>query len=194
MNASHEIDDARRQAVLLTGGAAAIAVAATAVPFAASLGPSERARAAGASVEVDVAGLEPGRMLTVEWRGKPVWILRRTPEMLRSLQGHEDRLVDPGSGRPQQPEEATNAHRSIRPEYLVVVGICTHLGCAPAPRFEPGATQGMQEDWPGGYFCPCHGSVFDLAGRVFKDQPAPTNLEVPPHAWLSDSLLRIGEA
>lgn len=193
MNAAHEIDDARRQAALMTGAAAATAVAATAVPFVASLSPSERARSAGASVEVDVAGLEPGRMIPVEWRGKPVWVLHRTQETLRSLPGHESRLVDPDSDKPQQPDEATNTHRSLRPEYLVVVGICTHLGCAPAPRLEPGATQGMPEDWPGGYCCPCHGSVFDLAGRVFKDQPAPTNLEVPPHAWLSDSRLRIGE-
>ena len=132
-------------------------------------------------------------MMTVEWRGKPIWVLRRTPEMLAALEAHEARLADPLSGVPQQPDYASNRHRSINPEYLVVIGICTHLGCSPTAKTEAGAASGMGEDWPGGFFCPCHGSIFDLAGRVFQSQPAPTNLEIPPHKWLSSTDLRIGE-
>ncbi|HNF00146.1 MAG TPA: ubiquinol-cytochrome c reductase iron-sulfur subunit, partial [Thauera aminoaromatica] len=129
----------------------------------------------------------------VEWRGKPVWILRRTPEMLATLEHNEARLADPVSGEPQQPEYATNRQRSIKPEYLVVIGICTHLGCSPSEKFAIGTTEGMTADWPGGFLCPCHGSIFDLAGRVYLSQPAPTNLEIPPHKWLSDGLVLIGE-
>ncbi|MDI3515268.1 MAG: ubiquinol-cytochrome c reductase iron-sulfur subunit [Rhodocyclaceae bacterium] len=151
------------------------------------------ARDAGAQVEADVGKLVAGEMMTVEWRGKPVWILRRTPEMVDGLEGHEPRLVDPASAEPQQPGYAANRHRSINPEYLVVIGICTHLGCSPSEKFSPGATSGMGEDWPGGFLCPSHGSIFDLAGRVFLSQPAPTNLEIPPHKWLSTSRVLIGE-
>ncbi len=122
-----------------------------------------------------------------------MWILRRTAEMLASLEGHEPRLVDPASAEPQQPDYAANRHRSINPEYLVVIGICTHLGCSPSEKFAPGAASGIGEDWPGGFLCPCHGSIFDLAGRVFLSQPAPTNLEIPPHKWLSASQVLIGE-
>ena len=183
----------RRKLLIATSGAGALAAAATAVPFVASLTPSERARAAGAPVEADVAGLAPGEMMTVEWRGKPVWIVRRTAEMLAALEPVEPKLADPASDVPQQPGYATNRHRSIHPEYLVVIGICTHLGCSPSDKFAEGSAEGMPADWPGGFFCPCHGSIFDLAGRVYLSQPAPTNLEIPPHKWLSASQVLIGE-
>ena len=183
----------RRKLLIATSGAGALAAAATAVPFVASLTPSERARAAGAPVEADVAGLAPGEMMTVEWRGKPVWIVRRTAEMLAALEPVEPKLADPASDVPQQPDYATNRHRSIHPEYLVVIGICTHLGCSPSDKFAEGSAEGMPADWPGGFFCPCHGSIFDLAGRVYLSQPAPTNLESPPHKWLSASQVLIGE-
>jgi ubiquinol-cytochrome c reductase iron-sulfur subunit len=183
----------RRKLLVATTGAGVVAAVATAVPFVASLTPSERARAAGAPVEADVSKLAVGEMMTVEWRGKPVWILRRTPEMLAALEGHEARLVDPASAGPQQPEYAANRHRSIKPDYLIVIGICTHLGCSPSEKFTPGAAGGMGADWPGGFLCPCHGSIFDLAGRVYLSQPAPTNLEIPPHKWLADGLVLIGE-
>lgn len=188
-----DLSSERRTLLLATSGAGLVAAAATAVPFVASLTPSDRARAAGAPVEADVSKLAAGEMMTVEWRGKPVWILHRTPEMLAALEGHEGRLADPESAEPQQPGYATNRHRSNNPEYLVVVGICTHLGCSPSEKFAAGAASGMGDDWPGGFLCPCHGSIFDLAGRVFRNQPAPTNLEVPPYRWLSDSMLLIGD-
>jgi ubiquinol-cytochrome c reductase iron-sulfur subunit len=188
-----DIAQDRRRLLIATSGAGVVAAAATAVPFVASLTPSERARAAGAPVEADVSALRAGEMMTVEWRGKPVWILRRTPEMLARLEAHEDRLADPVSAEPMQPGYAANRHRSINPEYLVVVGICTHLGCSPSQKFAPGTTSGMPADWPGGFLCPCHGSIFDLAGRVFLSQPAPVNLEVPPHTWLSATTLVVGE-
>lgn len=183
----------RRKLLIATSGAGVVAAAATAVPFVASLTPSERARAAGAPVEADVSALQPGDMMTVEWRGKPVWILRRTPDMLDGLEPIEAKLVDPASEVPQQPDYAANRHRSINPEYLVVIGICTHLGCSPSEKFAEGSAEGMPADWPGGFFCPCHGSIFDLAGRVYLSQPAPTNLEIPPHKWLSASQVLIGE-
>ena len=183
----------RRKLLIATGGAGAVAAAASAVPFVASLTPSQRARAAGAPVEADVSKLAAGEMMTVEWRGKPVWILRRTPEMLAALEGHDQDLADPGSSENQQPAYAANRHRSINPEFLVVVGICTHLGCSPSEKFVPGAESGVRADWPGGFLCPCHGSTFDFAGRVFKAKPAPTNLEVPPHVYLSDARILIGE-
>ena len=182
----------RRRLLLATSGAGALAAAASAVPFVASLTPSTRARAAGAPVEVDVSALREGEMMTVEWRGKPVWILRRTAAMLASLSGHEGRLADPESAAPMQPAYAANRHRARNPEYLVVIGICTHLGCSPSEKLKPGSDGGMPADWPGGFLCPCHGSIFDLAGRVFLSQPAPVNLEIPPHQWLSASTLRIG--
>ncbi len=166
---------------------------AAAVPFVASLTPSERAKAAGAPVEADVSKLAPGEMMTVEWRGKPVWILRRTPEMLASLKTTDDQVSDPKSEEPMQPEYAQNEARSIKPEYLVVVGICTHLGCSPSDKFKTGPESGLGADWPGGFLCPCHGSTFDLAGRVYKSKPAPTNLEVPPHKYLTDATILIGE-
>lgn len=170
----------------------AVAAGTVAVPFVSSFAPSERAKSMGASVEVDISGLAPGEMTTVEWRGKPVWILRRTPEILADLARTAD-LADPESKKDQQPGYARNAMRAIRPDVLVVVGICTHLGCSPVNVPKGTANPSVPATWAGGFFCPCHGSTFDLAGRVFKNKPAPLNLEVPPHAYLSDTRLLIGE-
>jgi len=183
----------RRRLILMTSAAGAAVGAAVAVPFLTSFAPSERALAAGAPVEVDIGKLAPGEMMTVEWRGKPVWILHRTPEMLAALKKAEPNLADPVSEKNQQPDYARNEHRSIKPEFLVAVGICTHLGCSPTDKFKTGADQGMAADWPGGFLCPCHGSQFDLAGRVYKGMPAPTNLEIPPHQYLSEGRLLVGE-
>lgn len=171
------------------GGVAGVAVA---VPFVMSMTPSARARAAGVPVEVDISKVEPGMLITIEWRGKPVWIVHRTPEMLASLPENDAAVADPKSSAPMQPDYAKNEARSIKPEYLVLVGICTHLGCSPSPKLASGLDSGMGSDWPGGFFCPCHGSKFDLAGRVFKGAPAPNNLEVPPYAYLSDTRLIVG--
>lgn len=193
MSVDQKMDSSRRSLLVATTAAGGVAAVATAVPFVASLTPSERAKAAGAPVEADIGDLAPGEMKTVEWRGKPVWIIRRTPEMLESLDKAEERVSDPDSANSLQPEYARNKHRSIKPEYLVTVGICTHLGCSPSEKMKPGAESGLGGDWPGGFLCPCHGSLFDLAGRVFRSMPAPTNLEVPPHMYLSDSTLLIGE-
>ena len=182
----------RRMLLIATAGAGGALAVGTAVPFVASLTPSERALAAGAPVEVDIDKLAPGEMMVVEWRGKPVWVLHRTPEMLATLAKAEPELADPGSAETsQQPEYARNLHRSIKPQYLVAVGICTHLGCSPSSAFEAG-NPALGASWPGGFLCPCHGSTFDFAGRVFKNKPAPTNLEVPPHKYLSDARLIIG--
>jgi ubiquinol-cytochrome c reductase iron-sulfur subunit len=182
----------RRSLLIATAGAGGALAVGAAVPFVASLTPSERAKAAGAPVEVDIDKLAPGEMMVVEWRGKPVWILRRTPEMLAALAKAEPSLADPGSTvDAQQPEYARNAHRSLKPELFVAVGICTHLGCSPSSAFQAG-NPALGADWPGGFLCPCHGSTFDFAGRVFKSKPAPTNLEVPPHKYLSDARLLIG--
>ena len=186
-------DDERRRMLQITAAAAGAAVVATAVPFVASLAPSERAKALGASVAIDIGDLGPGEMKTVEWRGKPVWIMRRTPAMLAALPAHDAELADPASKKDQQPDYARNPQRSIRPEVFVAVGICTHLGCSPTSLPSGTANPSVGTDWPGGFFCPCHGSTFDLAGRVFKNKPAPTNLEVPPHRYLADSKLLIGE-
>jgi len=169
---------------------------ATAIPFVSTFQPSERARAAGAAVEADISALKPGEMMTVEWRGKPVWIIRRTPEQVAALPKIDSQLADPNSERkPDEltPEYARNTTRSIKPEVLVAVGICTHLGCSPSSKFQTGAQPSLPDDWPGGFLCPCHGSTFDMAGRVFKNTPAPDNLEVPPHMYLSDTKLLIGE-
>jgi ubiquinol-cytochrome c reductase iron-sulfur subunit len=187
------VDPKRRQLLIATSVAGAAAGAAIAIPLLSSMAPSERAMSAGAPVEVDISMLRPGEMMTVEWRGKPVWIIHRTPEMLAALKAAESFLADPQSARPQQPEYATNETRSRKPEIMVAIGICTHLGCSPKDKFKSGAEQGMAADWPGGFFCPCHGSQFDLAGRVFKNMPAPTNLEIPPHQYLADSRLLIGD-
>lgn len=186
-------DGERRKLVLVTSAIAGVAAIATTVPFVASFAPSERARAMGASIDADIADIPPGGVKTVEWRGKPVWIMRRTPEMLAGLATLDEKLADPKSLRDQQPAYARNPHRSINEEYLVAVGICTHLGCSPNMVANGTANPSVGPDWNGGFFCPCHGSTFDLAGRVFKNKPAPTNLEVPPHKYLSASKLLIGE-
>jgi ubiquinol-cytochrome c reductase iron-sulfur subunit len=194
---SQEVDgqkvDARKRKFLIaaTSAVGGVAVAGVAVPLVMSMMPSMRAKAAGAPVEVDISKVEPGMLLTVEWRGKPVWIVNRTPEMLALMAKHDDQLTDAKSDQPQQPVYCKNATRSIKPEYLVAVGICTHLGCSPTFRKEVGAAD-LGGDWPGGFFCPCHGSRFDLAARVFKNVPAPTNLVIPPHQYLSDAKLLIG--
>jgi ubiquinol-cytochrome c reductase iron-sulfur subunit len=186
-----EISGRRRFLVLTTSVAGAIAGVGIATPFMRSMMPSERAKAGGAPVEVDVAKLEPGMLLTVEWRGRVVWVLKRTPEMLTTLEKLTAQLVDPDSKREQQPGYAQNPARSIKPEILVVEGVCTHLGCSPVYRKEI-APADLGPDWLGGFFCPCHGSKFDLAGRVYKGVPAPSNLVVPPHTYLSESRLLIG--
>ena len=181
----------RRGWLLATAGLGGALTLTAVVPFVASLLPSERAKAAGAPVEVDIGTLAPGEMMVVEWRGKPFWILHRTPEMLAALAKAEAMLVDPSSEVPQQPDYAHNPQRSLKPDYLVAVGICTHLGCSPSKAFEAGDSA-LGADWPGGFLCPCHGSTFDFAGRLFKDKPAPTNLEIPPHSYLTESRLLIG--
>jgi ubiquinol-cytochrome c reductase iron-sulfur subunit len=187
--------DARRRFLLdtaLTIGAVYTGV--TAYPFLASMAPGEAAKAAGAPVEVGFANLAPGELLTAGWRGKPVWILRRTREMLAGLTGHDQLLADPGSHDSAQPADCLNAGRSERPDVFVCLGVCTHLGCSPTLRVDPAARADLGSNWPGGFFCPCHGSKFDLAGRVFKNVPAPTNLEVPPYRYLNDTRVMIGEA
>lgn len=189
------LDRSRRTWITITCGAGAVGGVATAVPFVSSFAPSERAKAAGAPVRVDIGALQPGEKMTVEWRGKPVWILRRTSEMLATLKKTDSEVADPNSDRTQYPtpDYAKNEYRSIKPEYLVAVGICSHLGCSPTDKLKPGAQPSLPDDWLGGFLCPCHGSTFDLAGRVFKNKPAPDNLEVPPHMYLSDTTLLIGE-
>ncbi|HVL57523.1 MAG TPA: ubiquinol-cytochrome c reductase iron-sulfur subunit [Burkholderiaceae bacterium] len=190
------MDPARRNAVAVTAAVGAVGAVGAAVPFVSSMRPSERARAAAAPVEVDIAGMQPGELRRVEWRGMPVWIVRRNEQMIKSLQQTENQVLDPQSNRTYQfpiPEYARNQHRSIKPEYLVVIGICSHLGCSPVERFAPGPQPSLPADWVGGFFCPCHGSMFDLAGRVWRNVPANANLDVPPHTFLSDTRLLIGE-
>lgn len=186
------LDEERRKFLLTTtsviGG---VGAACALTPFVASWLPSAKAQAAGAPVQVDLSALQPGQQATVEWRGKPVWIIRRTEEMIKQLNDHDDVLRDPQSLVEQQPDYAQNQHRSIKPEYLILVGICTHLGCS--PKYDPEVGE-LGPDWPGGFFCPCHGSKFDLAGRVFKGVPAPINMEVPPYHFISDHVIVIGES
>ena len=191
-----KIDSGKRTWIIASSCAGAVGVGFAAVPFVGSFEPSERARAAGAAVEADISALKPGEKMTVEWRGKPVWIIKRTPEQLAALPKVDALLADPKSAR--KPDELTplyarNEDRSIKPEILVVVGICSHLGCSPSDKFTPGAQASLPDDWAGGFLCPCHGSTFDMAGRVYKNKPAPDNLEVPPHMYLSDTRLIIGE-
>jgi len=189
---SESIDRGRRQlltvATTLTG---AVGVAFAAAPFLASWKPSARAKALGAPVEIDISKLEAGAMLKIVWRGRPVYVVRRTPGMMESLVNTDDKLADPRSERSLQPEYAKNDQRARNPEYFVVLGVCTHLGCAPQGHFDKGDPE-ISADWPGGFFCPCHGSKFDLSGRVFKGVPAPTNLEVPPYAFVDDQHILIG--
>ncbi|HOM13135.1 MAG TPA: ubiquinol-cytochrome c reductase iron-sulfur subunit [Rubrivivax sp.] len=191
-----KVDSGRRTWIAISCGAGAVGGVAVAVPFVASFAPSERAKAAGAPVQADIGALRPGEKMTVEWRGKPVWIVRRTEEQVAALPKLDGQLADPFSKRnPSEltPEYARNEARSIKPEVFVCVGICSHLGCSPVDRFTPGAQPSLPDDWAGGFLCPCHGSTFDMAGRVFKNKPAPDNLEVPRHMYLSDTLLLIGE-
>ncbi|MDQ3058061.1 MAG: ubiquinol-cytochrome c reductase iron-sulfur subunit [Pseudomonadota bacterium] len=190
------VDKDKRNWIVATCAVGGAGVAAVAVPFVSTFQPSEKAKAAGAAIEVDISAIKPGEKITVEWRGKPVWIVRRTPEQLASLPKLDPLLADPKSERkPAEltPPYARNEGRSIKPEMLVVVGICTHLGCSPSEKFQTGAQPSLPDDWAGGFLCPCHGSTFDMAGRVFKNKPAPDNLEVPPHVYLSDTRLLIGE-
>jgi ubiquinol-cytochrome c reductase iron-sulfur subunit len=190
------VDSGKRTWLIASGCAGVLGGVAAAVPFVESFEPSERARAAGAPVEIDVGGLKSGEMTTIEWRGKPVWIVRRTKAQLDELPKLDPLLADPKSQRkPDEltPEYARNEYRSRKPEYLVVVGICSHLGCSPSSKFQPGAQPSLPDDWAGGFLCPCHGSTFDMAGRVYKNKPAPDNLEVPPHVYVSDTRLLIGE-
>jgi ubiquinol-cytochrome c reductase iron-sulfur subunit len=191
-----KVDSGRRTWIAITCGAGAVGGVAVAVPFVSSFAPSERAKAAGAPVQADISGLRAGEKMTVEWRGKPVWIVRRTEDQLASLPKLDGQLADPFSRRnPSEltPEYARNVPRSIKPEFFVCVGICSHLGCSPSDKFTPGPQASLPDDWQGGFLCPCHGSTFDMAGRVFKNKPAPDNLEVPRHMYLSDTLLLIGE-
>ena len=190
------IDTSKRTRLIASGCAGAVGGVAVAVPFVSSFQPSEKAKAAGAPVEADIGALQVGEKMTVEWRGKPVWILKRSPQQVAELPKLDPLLADPQSKRnPDEftPAYARNDHRSIKPEILVVVGICTHLGCSPTDRFQPGPQASLPDNWEGGFLCPCHGSTFDLAGRVFKNKPAPDNLPVPPHMYLSDNRLLIGE-
>ena len=182
----------RRVLVATTSLVGAIGAGFVAVPFVSSLNPSAKARAAGAPVEADISKIEPGALLRVKWRGKPIWIVHRTPEMLAALPSNDPLLVDPTSTVPQQPEYCKNPTRSIKPEYLVAIGICTHLGCSPTYRPEV-APDDLGPNWKGGWFCPCHGSRFDLAARVFKGVPAPTNLVIPPHMYLNDTTILVGQ-
>ncbi|MBO9689529.1 ubiquinol-cytochrome c reductase iron-sulfur subunit [Roseateles chitosanitabidus] len=190
-----QVDQGKRTWLIATGCAGAVGGVATAVPFVSTFAPSERAKAAGAAVEVDIGAIQPGQKLTVEWRGKPVWIVRRTKEQLDALKSNDAELADPNSDRKAYPipEYAKNEWRSLKPEYLVVVGICSHLGCSPSDKFQAGPQPSLPDNWHGGFLCPCHGSTFDMAGRVFKNKPAPDNLEVPPYTFLSDTKLLIGE-
>ena len=188
------IDTSRRRFLTTTagvvGGAGAVA---TTIPFISTLSPSAKTRAIGAPVEVEIGDLEPGELRIVQWQGKPVWILRRTPAELDSLDDLTPEVRDPDSEREQQPEYAENTYRSIKPEYLIVIGLCTHLGCSPTFVGREGGPSHNLSDWKGGFFCPCHGSRFDLAGRVYKGVPAPTNLVVPPHMYLSETKILIGD-
>lgn len=189
----NEVDRSKRRFLIAaTAAVGGVATVATAIPFVLSMMPSARAKAAGAPVEADISKIEPGMLVAFEWRGKPVWVVNRTKEMLDLLAKNDDKLADPKSEMPQQPEYCKNPTRSIKPQYLVAVGICTHLGCSPTYRKEVGPAD-LGADWPGGFFCPCHGSKFDLAARVFKGVPAPTNLVIPPHKYLSDTRILIGE-
>lgn len=189
---TEEVDLGRRRLLITaTSVTGAIGAAFAATPFLASWKPSARAKALGAPVDIDPTKLEPGAMLNVEWRGKPVWVLRRTPEMLKQLDAATPFLLDPQSEASVQPDYAKNPARAKNPEYLVVLGVCTHLGCAPLPKFQPGDLT-VSADWPGGFYCPCHGSKFDLAGRVFKGVPAPSNLVVPPYQFLADGHILVG--
>ncbi|MDO4230872.1 MAG: ubiquinol-cytochrome c reductase iron-sulfur subunit [Lautropia sp.] len=189
------MDPARRNALVTTCVLGGVGAAGVAVPLVSTFQPSERAKAAGAPVEASIAGMQPGELRRVEWRGNPVWLIRRTPQMLASLKQQDSQLLDPNSEQYymyETPAYAKNPHRSIKEEYLVVVGICSHLGCSPSEKFAAGPQPSLPDSWLGGFLCPCHGSTFDMAGRVFKNKPANANLDVPPHKYLTDTTLLIG--
>jgi ubiquinol-cytochrome c reductase iron-sulfur subunit len=192
MNEEIKVDKTRRNLVVAGSVAGGIAGVGAAVPFVASMWPSERARAAGAPVEADISKIAPGELAVIEWRGKPVWVIRRTKEMLESLKAVAPRLTDPASKASEQPKYAENEYRSQKPEIMVMEGVCTHLGCSPQLKAADAKAE-MGGDWVGGFYCPCHGSKFDFAGRVFRGAPAPVNLKVPPYTFLSDNTLLIGE-
>ena len=193
MNPEVTVDKGKRRFLIgATGVVGGVGAIAAATPFVMSFFPSERARAAGAPVEIDISKIEPGQQISVEWRGKVCWIVQRTPEMLATLPKLTDRLADPNSRQDQQPDSCRNEHRSIKAPIWVAVGICTHLGCSPTYRRDV-APADLGADWLGGFFCPCHQSKFDLAGRVYSGMPAPTNLVVPPHKYLTDTKIVIGE-
>ena len=192
MSCDEKVDCGRRRLLVTTAAIGGVGGAVVATPFIKSMLPSERAKAAGAPVEVDISKLGPGEMLTVEWRGKPVWIINRTDEQQASLKKTDTEVSDPKSEKEMQPKYCQNETRSIKPNLFVAVGICTHLGCSPTEKFKTGAESGLGADWPGGFICPCHGSTFDIAGRVYKSKPAPDNLEVPPHVYLSETTILIG--
>ncbi|TFW03081.1 ubiquinol-cytochrome c reductase iron-sulfur subunit [Oxalobacteraceae bacterium OM1] len=196
MSNEKQVDSGRRGLLVATCAAGGVAGLATAGAFVSTFQPSERAKAAGAPVEVDIAGMQTGELRTVEWRGKPVWILKRSQDQVAELPKLDPLLADPKSERNADeltPEYARNEHRSIKPDVLVAVGICTHLGCSPTARFQTGPQPSLPDDWQGGFLCPCHGSTFDLAGRVYKNKPAPDNLQVPRHMYVGDSKLVIGK-
>lgn len=196
MSNEKQVDSGRRGLLVATCAAGGVAGLATAGVFVSTFQPSERAKAAGAPVEVDIAGMAPGELKTVEWRGKPVWILKRSPEMVATLKKTDGLVADPKSERnPEEltPEYARNEYRSRKPEVLVAVGICSHLGCSPTAKLQAGAQPSLPDDWTGGFLCPCHGSTFDLAGRVYKNVPAPDNLQVPPYMFIDDTKLVIGK-
>lgn len=191
------LDGSKRKWLITSTAVGAVGAVAIATPFVSSFAPSERAKAAGAAVEVDISGLDEGQMIVAEWRGKPVWVFKRTPAMMATLTEDISELADPDSLRTAYPTPVwarNNARaREGHEDILVVIGICTHLGCSPVPKFTPGPQPSLPDNWRGGFFCPCHGSTFDLSGRVFKNKPAPDNLEVPVYAYLSDTRLIIGE-
>lgn len=196
MSNEKQVDSGRRGLLVATCAAGGVAGLATAGAFVSTFQPSERAKAAGAPIEADISDLKPGEMKVFEWRGKPVWVVKRTPEMIAALPKNDKELADPKSERNKDdltPEYARNEHRSIKPEILVAVGICSHLGCSPGKKFEAGPQPSLPDDWTGGFLCPCHGSTFDLAGRVYKNKPAPDNLQVPRHMYISDTKLLIGK-
>ncbi|WMW80253.1 ubiquinol-cytochrome c reductase iron-sulfur subunit [Undibacterium cyanobacteriorum] len=198
MSNEKQVDSGRRGLLVATCAAGGAAGLATAGALVSTFQPSERAKAAGAPVEVDISALKPGEMTTTEWRGKPVWILKRTPEMMESLKKTEDKVADPESKKPytmDMPEYCDKQTRARKEhsDILVAVGICSHLGCSPSSKFAPGAQPSLPDDWQGGFLCPCHGSTFDLAGRVYKNKPAPQNLDVPRHMFLSDTKIIIGK-
>lgn len=192
MSDSQDINESRRNLVVASATAGGAAIVGAALPFAATMLPSERAKAMGAPVEADISALQPGELQIMEWRGKPVWILRRTKEMIEGVKKSAANVADPGSDVPLQPDYAKNELRSIKEEFVVLEGVCSHLGCS--PQFKGlDARAEMGADWNGGFYCPCHGSKFDLAGRVYKGVPAPVNLAVPPYTYLSETKILIGD-